>query len=124
MASAELGPVELELIEPKTGESIWANFPAEHGSGLHHVRFNVPDMASVIAYLAGHDFCITQMASGVRNMMDFRENAVKWQQRLADAVLQRDGRTAELVLRDHPEASFGATRKAICEGKLEPPSEQ
>ena len=66
MAFAELGPIELELIQPLAGESIWADFLAEHGPGLHHIRFNVPEMEPVVAHLAGHNFDITQMASGIR----------------------------------------------------------
>ena len=56
--------------------------------------------------------------------MDFRENAVEWHRHLVDAVLQRDGQAAEVVLREHLAASFEATSTAIREGKLEPPSEQ
>jgi hypothetical protein len=41
MAFTELGPVELELIQPLEGESIWADFLEEHGEGIHHIRFNV-----------------------------------------------------------------------------------
>jgi len=66
MAFAELGPIELELIQPQTGKSIWADFLAEHGPGLHHIRFNVPEMEPVIAYLADQKFDLTQMASGIR----------------------------------------------------------
>lgn len=66
MAFAELGPVELELIQPLTGESIWADFLAKHGPGIHHIRFNVPELEPVVAYLASHDIGIAQMGSGIR----------------------------------------------------------
>jgi len=66
MAFAELGPVELELIQPVTGESIWADFLAEHGPGLHHIRFNVPEMEPVVVHLADRDIDVTQMAAGIR----------------------------------------------------------
>src|SRR5512133_865896 len=39
MAFTELGPVELELIQPVEGESIWADFLREKGGGIHHLRF-------------------------------------------------------------------------------------
>ena len=55
MAFAELGPIELELIQPLTGRSIWADFLAQHGPGIHHIRFNVPEVGPVVDYLAGHD---------------------------------------------------------------------
>lgn len=66
MAFAELGPIELELIQPLTGASIWADFLAEHGPGLHHIRFNVEDLQPVVSYLAGRGIGVTQQASGIR----------------------------------------------------------
>ena len=56
--------------------------------------------------------------------MDFRDNAVIWHRQLADAVRDRNGQRAEEVLREHLAASFEATSRAICEGRLEPPTEQ
>ena len=66
MAFAELGPIELELVQPVSGASIWADFLAEHGPGLHHIRFNVPEIEPVIAHFAGHGIQVTQSASGIR----------------------------------------------------------
>ena len=66
MAFAELGPIELELIQPVAGKSIWADFLAQHGPGIHHIRFNVLDMQPVVDYLAGHGIGIAQMGSGIR----------------------------------------------------------
>lgn len=66
MAFAELGPVELELIQPVSGASIWADFLAERGGGLHHIRFNVPEMEPVVEYLAGQNIPVAQQGSGIR----------------------------------------------------------
>lgn len=66
MAFAELGPVELELIQPLEGQSIWADFLRDHGEGIHHIRFNVPEIEPVVEYLAGHDIGVAQMGSGIR----------------------------------------------------------
>lgn len=66
MAFAELGPIELELIQPVSGASIWADFLAERGGGLHHIRFNVPEMEPVVEHLAGHDIGVAQTAAGIR----------------------------------------------------------
>jgi methylmalonyl-CoA/ethylmalonyl-CoA epimerase len=66
MAFAKLGPVELELIQPLEGESVWADFIAEHGPGIHHIRFNVLDMQPVIDHLAEHGVGTSQMGSGLR----------------------------------------------------------
>lgn len=66
MAFAELGPVELELIQPVEGESIWADFLAQHGPGIHHIRFNVADLQPAVEHLAAHGIGIAQMGSGIR----------------------------------------------------------
>ena len=66
MAFTEIGPIELELIQPVTGESIWADFLREHGPGIHHIRFNTFDMDSVVEYLAQNGIGITQRGSGIR----------------------------------------------------------
>lgn len=66
MAFAELGPIEIELIQPLTGESIWADYLAEHGSGLHHIRFNVPEMEPVVEHVAEQGIGVTQRANGIR----------------------------------------------------------
>jgi hypothetical protein len=66
MAFADLGPVELELIQPVSGDSIWADFLRERGGGIHHIRFNVPNMEPVVAYLAGQDIPVAQQGIGIR----------------------------------------------------------
>jgi catechol 2,3-dioxygenase-like lactoylglutathione lyase family enzyme len=66
MAFTELGPVELELIQPLNGKSIWADFLAQHGPGIHHLRFNVPEIEPVVEYLAGQGIGVAQMGSGIR----------------------------------------------------------
>lgn len=42
-ALAQVGEVELELIEPLAGESVYAEHLAAHGEGLHHLAFDVED---------------------------------------------------------------------------------
>jgi methylmalonyl-CoA/ethylmalonyl-CoA epimerase len=65
-AFADMGQVELELIQPVEGESIYTDFLKEHGPGLHHIRFNVPEHEPVIKYLAQQDIEVSQMGSGLR----------------------------------------------------------
>jgi len=48
---AQVGDVELELIEPLEGESLYAEHLATHGEGLHHVAFEVGDFGSVRTHL-------------------------------------------------------------------------
>ena len=47
-----LGPVELELIEPVTGPTVYHDFLKEKGEGLHHVGFDVKDMDEKIRLCA------------------------------------------------------------------------
>lgn len=51
LAVVDLGVVELELIQPTSGRSIWFDFLEKHGEGLHHLRFNVDDVDQVVGYL-------------------------------------------------------------------------
>jgi methylmalonyl-CoA/ethylmalonyl-CoA epimerase len=48
LATADVGSVQLELIEPKDDRSIYAEFLREHGEGLHHVAFGVDDYSRVL----------------------------------------------------------------------------
>jgi methylmalonyl-CoA/ethylmalonyl-CoA epimerase len=66
MAFADLGSIEIELIQPVSGDSIWADFLRDRGGGIHHIRFNVPDMDPVITYLAGQDISPAQQGLGIR----------------------------------------------------------
>lgn len=38
------GPVQLELIQPVSGENIFSDFIHEHGEGIHHIQFMVDDI--------------------------------------------------------------------------------
>lgn len=44
-----LGPVELELIQPITGPSVYEDFLKEKGEGIHHLGFDVKDMDEKLA---------------------------------------------------------------------------
>ena len=66
LAFAELGPVELEIIQPLSGDSIWADFLKEHGEGIHHLRFNLSELEPAVEHLAAHGIGLTQQGSGIR----------------------------------------------------------
>jgi methylmalonyl-CoA/ethylmalonyl-CoA epimerase len=66
VAFAELGPIELELIQPCQGRNIWADWLETHGESIHHIRFNVPDVEPVVEYLTQHDIGVSQKGSGLR----------------------------------------------------------
>lgn len=44
-----LGPVTLELLEPRSPDHTVAKFLAKRGEGLHHVSLEVPDLEGALA---------------------------------------------------------------------------
>jgi hypothetical protein len=62
LAFFQVGPLELELIEPLGGPSIWQEHLAAHGDGLHHIAFTIEDMDQKLAALAAH--CIPLIMRG------------------------------------------------------------
>src|SRR5271157_3440205 len=52
-AFTQVGPLELELIQPLEGErNAYRQFLDERGGGIHHVLFEVDDMEQVVRNLA------------------------------------------------------------------------
>jgi hypothetical protein len=47
----DLGPVQMELIEPVGAPSTWEEFLRTHGEGLHHIAFKTLDMDSARKFL-------------------------------------------------------------------------
>ncbi|MCE5200481.1 MAG: VOC family protein [Armatimonadota bacterium] len=66
MAFAEIGPIELELIQPMGGPSVWGDYLKEHGPGIHHIRFNVDEYESVTDYLKTYGIDVAQSGDGIR----------------------------------------------------------
>ena len=59
---AQVGNVEIELIQPLEGESIHKDFLEEKGEGLHHLGFSVDDLDGEEAKLVEQGFKV--LASG------------------------------------------------------------
>ncbi len=101
MAFTELGSVELELIQPLDGESIWADFLREQGGGIHHLRFNVDALEPVQDYLAQNGIVSAQHGSGIRpgtTWMNFAsEEKVGFVIEVMNAFPGTDGRTPQIV---------------------------
>ncbi len=49
LAIAHVGALQVELIQPLEGPSIYKEFLAEQGEGLHHVQSRVDDIAKTLA---------------------------------------------------------------------------
>ena len=48
----DLGPLQMELIEPVGAPSTWEEFLRTHGQGLHHIAFKTADMPAARQFLA------------------------------------------------------------------------
>ncbi len=49
LAFAQAGPIEIELIEPTEGDSIWWEFLRTKGEGLHHIGVYVSNLDEELA---------------------------------------------------------------------------
>jgi methylmalonyl-CoA/ethylmalonyl-CoA epimerase len=66
-AFAQVGPLELELIQPLEGErNAYREFLDSKGGGIHHVLFEVEDMEVVLEGLAGRGLTVLQAGTGIR----------------------------------------------------------
>lgn len=45
IALAQMGPLQWEIIQPVSGESIFADFLAQRGEGIHHLLYNREGMS-------------------------------------------------------------------------------
>jgi len=66
-AFAQVGPLELELIQPIEGErNAYRQFLEERGGGIHHVLFEVEDMDQVVRNLSPQGVEVLQTGTGIR----------------------------------------------------------
>lgn len=48
LAFARMGALQVELVEPRQGRSVWSDFLDEHGPGLHHFRVTVSNFEETV----------------------------------------------------------------------------
>lgn len=60
IVSFMLGNVAFELLQPLDEGSVWMDYLKKHGSGIHHIAFNVPRIAPAAAFFADHGYSVTQ----------------------------------------------------------------
>jgi catechol 2,3-dioxygenase-like lactoylglutathione lyase family enzyme len=53
VASAPLGAIRIELVEPTKGEWTAAEWLETHGEGIYHVGYRVTDLPATLEHLAG-----------------------------------------------------------------------
>lgn len=60
IALAQVGDVQLELVQPVEGASIYKDWLDEHGEGLHHMNFLVDDVDAAAEILTKEGFLSLQ----------------------------------------------------------------
>ena len=68
---AYAGDLQLELIEPVAGESVHTEFLDRHGPGLHHVCFEVDDLAAACARADAAGVPVLQRGSMMDGEIEF-----------------------------------------------------
>lgn len=62
---AQIGGIQLELIQPLEGRSIFSDFLEEHGPGIHHIRFNIPNYEETVNTLLAAGIDLISSGTGV-----------------------------------------------------------
>jgi methylmalonyl-CoA/ethylmalonyl-CoA epimerase len=52
--------VDLEVLEPNKGHSLWQEFLDQHGDGLHHLMFDIDDLDEFERYMASKGIGVAQ----------------------------------------------------------------
>jgi hypothetical protein len=63
LALAGAGP-QIELIQPLRGPSLYHEWMAEHGAGLHHIGSRVPDLTAGIREMERRGLAVLQSGRG------------------------------------------------------------
>ena len=50
----DFGSIELEFIQPLTGENVWKDHLDQHGTSIHHIMFNVKSCEEAQEALGAH----------------------------------------------------------------------
>lgn len=56
LALGDMNGTEIELIEPRSSDSLWAEHLKTAGPGLHHICFMVPEFAPAMKLFAANGF--------------------------------------------------------------------
>lgn len=56
----DMGKVQVELLQPTDESSAWADFLKEHGEGIHHIAFAVPNTQAAVESFAQYGYQVVQ----------------------------------------------------------------
>ncbi len=86
IALAQMGDVQIELVQPVDGDSIYQDWLDEHGEGLHHMNFLVDDVDQTVKALAELGFPSIQSGrfeprdqNGAYNYVDIKPLRAIWE---------------------------------------------
>jgi catechol 2,3-dioxygenase-like lactoylglutathione lyase family enzyme len=86
IALAQVGDVQLELVQPVEGPSLYGDWIEKHGDGLHHINFLVDDVDEAEQVLASEGFPSLQSGKfgpkeqkGAYNYIDTQPLHVIWE---------------------------------------------
>jgi len=86
IALAQVGDVQLELVQPVEGPSIYRDWLDEVGEGLHHINFLVDDVDEAVEMLAMEGFPSMQSGrfepreqKGAYNYIDIKPLRTIWE---------------------------------------------
>ncbi len=103
VAVADVGGVQLELVQPVSGDSIYADYLAKHGEGLHHVSFIADDVDKVAATFAADGFLSVDSGRygspahpGAFNAIDIKPLRAIWE------VVSREGKNTGAEVSFYP----------------------
>ncbi len=71
VSMAYAGDVQLELICPLSGDSLYAEFLAEHGPGVHHLAWIPDDFAATVAKAEAQGDTIAQRGTMADGTLEF-----------------------------------------------------
>jgi methylmalonyl-CoA/ethylmalonyl-CoA epimerase len=71
MAFGSLGPVEMEIIQPISGPTIYHDFLEKKGEGLHHLGFDVEDIESKLKLCRELGIAIIQGGRGTTSHFEY-----------------------------------------------------
>jgi len=66
MAFYQFDNIEIELLEPAWGRSLWQDYLDEHGEGIHHILFDVDNFSGTQARLEKHGIKLAQEGPSAR----------------------------------------------------------
>jgi methylmalonyl-CoA/ethylmalonyl-CoA epimerase len=64
LAITQVGPTMYELIEPVEGPTLYEEFLAQHGGGLHHLGYFVQDLDKAIEAMEAQGYATVQSGRG------------------------------------------------------------